>query len=200
MKNGTYYGKHLRRAAGSGRAVGCHPQGLRSLSRRVFMRSLSNLVNMLVGIISRPSSITSQIPQGTPELWPLNCPKLGFLLAKSKSFHPVFIKHGEHVGRHNISTKFYNQPVPPMHSWIMALELSKIRVYTLLGIEFSTGVFCVSLALLLLILHCIIFCVRGFCIIYNRHNPNNVPPPSKPEDSIFCKTNKFYWMKVNITI
>ena len=30
---------------------------------------------MLVGIISRPSSITSQIPPGTPELWPLNCPK-----------------------------------------------------------------------------------------------------------------------------
>ena len=30
---------------------------------------------MLVGIISRPSSITCQIPLGTPELWPLNCPK-----------------------------------------------------------------------------------------------------------------------------
>jgi len=32
------------------------------------------------------------------------------------------------------------------------------------------------------------------------HNPGNVPPPSKPEDSIICKTNKSYGMKVNITI
>ena len=32
------------------------------------------------------------------------------------------------------------------------------------------------------------------------HNPGNVPPPSIPEDSIFCKTNKAYGMKVNITI
>ena len=48
------------------------------LSQRVFIRPLSNLVNMLVGIISRPSSITCQIPLGTPKLQPLNCPKLGF--------------------------------------------------------------------------------------------------------------------------
>ena len=67
---------------------------------------------MLVGIISRQSSITSQITLGTPELWPLNCPKLGFPLSKSRSFHPVFIKLGEYVGEH-ISTKFYNQPNPP---------------------------------------------------------------------------------------
>ena len=32
------------------------------------------------------------------------------------------------------------------------------------------------------------------------HNPGNVPPPSKPEDSIFCKTIKSYGMNVNITI
>ena len=76
-------------------------------------KSLSNLVNMLVGITSRPSCITSQIPPGTPELWPANCPKLGFTLYKSKSCHPVFIKLGEYVGGHNISTKFYNQPSPP---------------------------------------------------------------------------------------
>ena len=68
---------------------------------------------MLVGIISRPSSITSQIPSGTPELWPLNCPKLGIPLSKSKSFHPVFVKLGEYVGGHNILTKFYNLPNPP---------------------------------------------------------------------------------------
>jgi len=30
---------------------------------------------MLVGIISRPSSITCQTPLGTHVLWPLNCPK-----------------------------------------------------------------------------------------------------------------------------
>jgi len=33
-----------------------------------------------------------------------------------------------------------------------------------------------------------------------RQYPGNVPPPSKPEDSIFCKTVNFYGMKVNITI
>jgi len=34
---------------------------------RVFNRSLSNKVNMFVCIMSQPSSITSQIPSGTPE-------------------------------------------------------------------------------------------------------------------------------------
>jgi len=135
-----------------------------SLSQRVFIQFLSNLVNMLVGIISRPSAITCQIPLGTPELWPLNCSKLGFPLSNSKSFRPVLIKLGEHVGRHNILTKFFNQPNPPRHSWIMALELSKnwLAVSALqveypapknvvITIEFTTtttGVFCVSLALL----------------------------------------------------
>jgi len=95
------------------------------LSKRVFIQSLSYLVNMLMGIISLPSSITSQIPPGTPELWPLNCPKLGFPLSKAKSCHPVFIKLGEYDGGHNISTKFYSLPNPIWHSWIMALELSK---------------------------------------------------------------------------
>ena len=37
----------------------------------------------------------------------------GLLLFKSKSLCPVFIKLGEYVGMHNISTKFYNQPNPP---------------------------------------------------------------------------------------
>jgi len=95
------------------RAGGRRPQSFRSLSQTVFIRSLSNLVNMLVGRISRPSSITSQIPTCTPELWPLNCPKLGFPLSKSNSFCPVLIKLGKYVGGHNISTTFYNQPNPP---------------------------------------------------------------------------------------
>jgi len=49
-----------------------------------------------------------------------------FLLPKSRSFHQVFIKLCEYVGVHYVSTKFYNQPNPPRHSGIMALELSKI--------------------------------------------------------------------------
>jgi len=65
---------------GTPAAGGRRPQGLCSPSPKVFIRSLSNLVNMLLGIISRPSSITSQIPPGTPELLSLNCPKLGFML------------------------------------------------------------------------------------------------------------------------
>ena len=39
------------------------PQGFRSLSQRVLIRSLSNLVNLLMCIMSKPISITSQIPQ-----------------------------------------------------------------------------------------------------------------------------------------
>ena len=39
-----------------------------------------------------------------------------FPLSKSKSFHRVFIKLGEYVCGHNISTKFYNQPNPPILS------------------------------------------------------------------------------------
>jgi len=76
--------------------LGRRPQGFRYLSQR-----------------PRPSSITSQIPAGTPELWPFNCTKLWFPLSKSKSFCLVFIKFGEYVGGHTISTKFYNQPHPP---------------------------------------------------------------------------------------
>jgi len=102
--------EHLQRA---GRR---RPQGFRSLSQRVFIQFLSNLVNMLVGIISRPSSITSHIPIGSSELWPLNCSKLGFPLSMSKSFHQVFIKLGKYVGGHNISTKFYYLPNPRRHS------------------------------------------------------------------------------------
>jgi len=79
--------------------LGRRPQGFRYLSQR-----------------PRPSSITSQIPAGTPELWPFNCTKIWFALSKSKSFCLVFIKLGEYVGGHNISTKFYNQPHPPCTS------------------------------------------------------------------------------------
>jgi len=91
----------------------------------------------------------------------------GFPLSKSKRFYPVFIKLGEYVGGRNISTKFYYLPNPPRHSWIMALELSKNWISGIcspswiscsqntlvvaITIEFTTnttGVFCVSLALL----------------------------------------------------
>jgi len=83
-------------------------------SQKVSIRSLSNLVNMLVGI-SPPSSITCQIPTGTPELWPLNCPKTELAVSGGKS----------------CSYKCIN---------------------VVITIEFTTnttGVFCVSLALLL---------------------------------------------------
>ena len=53
-------GRADRRA--DGRTGGRRPQGVRSLSQKVFIRSLSNLVNMLVGIISI-SAITSQTPK-----------------------------------------------------------------------------------------------------------------------------------------
>jgi len=33
-----------------------------------------------------------------------------------------------------------------------------------------------------------------------RHNPGNVPPIPKSQDSFFCKTNKNHGMKFNITI
>ena len=97
----------------------CPKLGFTLSNQRVFITSLSNLVNMLVCIMSWPSSITSQIPQGTPELWLFNCPKLSKIrvctckLSKSKSVGPVFIKPDKYVGGHNISTKFYNQPNPP---------------------------------------------------------------------------------------
>ena len=93
---------------------------------------------MLVGIISRPSSITSQIPQTLLYNGPWIVQKLGFPFSKSKSFHPVFIKLNEYVGGHHISTKFYNPPNPPRYSWIMALELFKIRVSALYVKEFSS--------------------------------------------------------------
>jgi len=110
----------------NGRAGRRRPECFRILSQRVFIRSLSNLVNMLVGIISRPSSITSLIPTGIPELWPSHCPILGFPLSESKNFHPVLIKLGEYVGRHNISTKFYNQPNPPGTSELWPLYCPKL--------------------------------------------------------------------------
>jgi len=144
------------------------PQGFRSLSQRLLIQSLSNEVNMSVGIISWPSSITSQIPSDTPELWPLNCSKLGFPLFMSKSSHPVFIKLGEYVDGHNISTKFYNLPNPPCtpEVWpfncpktelaVSALQVEKSAPKNVvITIEFTTNttsVFCVSLALLFTIL------------------------------------------------
>jgi len=123
---------------------------------------------MLVGIISQQSSITSQIPPGTPELWPLNCPKLGFPLSKTKSFHLVVIKLGEYVGGHNISTKFYylpNLPGTPV-LWPSNCPKTELAVSALqveypapknvvIAIQFSTymtGVFRVSLALLFIYL------------------------------------------------
>ena len=91
----------------------------------------------------------------------------GFPLSKSKSVNPVFIKLGEYVGGHNISTKFYNLPNPPgtPELWPLNCPKTELAVSALqveypapknvvITIEFTTnttGVFCVSLALLFLV-------------------------------------------------
>ena len=73
---------------------------------------------MLVGIISRPSSITCQIPPGTHELWPLNCPKTELAVSALQVEYPAL--------KNVVTTIEFNTN--------------------------TTGVFCVSLALLLLLL------------------------------------------------
>jgi len=123
--------------AAGGRTGGRRRQAFRSLNQRVFIRSLSNLVNMLLCIMSRSSSKSSQIPKAHPEIWPLNCPKLGFPLFKSKSFCPVLIKLAEYVGGHNILTTFYNQAnplMPPPELWPLncsklGFPLSKSKIF-----------------------------------------------------------------------
>jgi len=100
----------------------------------------------------------------------LELSKWGFPLSKSKSFHLVFFKLGEYVGGHNILTKFYNQPYPsgtpelwPLNCPKTELVVSALQVKypafqkVVITIEFTTkttGVVCVSLALLLTILTC----------------------------------------------
>jgi len=44
---------------------------------------------MLMGIISWPSSITCQIPPGTPKLWPLNCPKTELAVSALQVEYPA---------------------------------------------------------------------------------------------------------------
>jgi len=44
---------------------------------------------MLLGIISRPSFITSQIPPGTPELWPVNCLKTELAVSALQVEYPA---------------------------------------------------------------------------------------------------------------
>ena len=123
---------------------------------------------MLVGIISRPSSITSQIPPGTPELWPLNCPKLGFPLSKSKSLHRSLSNLVNMlVGIISWPSSIISQiPSGTPELWPLNCPKTELAVYTfqveylapknvVITIEFTTntsGVFCVSLALLLNVL------------------------------------------------
>jgi len=82
----------------------------------------------------------------------------------SQSFHQVFIKLGEYVSGHNISTKFYGQPNPPGTPELWPFNCSKTKLavsalkveypapkYVVIRIVFTTnttGVFYVSLALL----------------------------------------------------
>jgi len=84
--------------AAVGRAGGWRPQSFGYLSQIVFIRSLSNLVYILVCIMSRPT----EIPQALLYYGPLIFPKLGFPLSKAKSVCLVFIKLGNYVGGYNI--------------------------------------------------------------------------------------------------
>ena len=45
---------------------------------------------------------------------------------RPQSFHQVFIKLGEYVGVHNVSTKFYNQPNPPCTPEFRSLNCPKL--------------------------------------------------------------------------
>ena len=94
--------------------------------------------NILTKFYNQPN------PQETPEIWPLTCAKLSTIrvpLYKSNSCHSIFVKLGEYVGGHNISTKLYNLPNPTRHSWIMAFELSTIRVSAILIKKFSSSIY-----------------------------------------------------------
>jgi len=109
--------EHLRRA-GRGR----RPQGFRSLRQILLIRSFQTWL---------VCSIISQNSTSTLELWPFNCPMLGFPISKSKSFYPVFIKLSEYVGGHNISTNFYNLPNPPGTPELWPLNCPKMLSITL---------------------------------------------------------------------
>jgi len=64
------------------------------------------------------------------ELWPLKSLKLGFTLSTFMSFHSVFIKPCEYVGDTLLRPSSITSQIP-RHSWIMAIELSKIMVSAL---------------------------------------------------------------------
>ena len=51
----------------------------------------------------------------------------GLSLSKSKSFHQVFIKLGEYVGVHNVSTKFFNHRSPPGNPELWPLYCPKLE-------------------------------------------------------------------------
>jgi len=55
---------------------------------------------MLVGIISLQSSLTSQIPPVTPELWPLNGPKTELAVCALQVEYPA---------PHNVITIIYHK-------------------------------------------------------------------------------------------
>jgi len=64
--------------------------GITNLETKDGLSSDSLHKPMLKGMISHPSSITSQIAPGTPELWSFNCPKfyqISCPFYKSNSFH-----------------------------------------------------------------------------------------------------------------
>jgi len=122
---------------------------------------------MLVGIISRPSSITSQIPPCTPEFWPLNCPKKGFPLSKSKIFVLSFSNLVNMLVGIIFRPSSITCQIPPCTPELWPLNCPKTQLAVsalqvkypvpknvVITIEFTTnttGVFCVSLALLFML-------------------------------------------------
>ena len=64
----------------------------------------------------------------------------GYPLSKSKSFHQVFIKLGEYVGVHNVTTKFYNQQNPPCTPELWPLNCPKLG-FSLYVKEFSSDLY-----------------------------------------------------------
>ena len=153
-------------AAGSGHRPQCFPLSKSKSFHPTFIK-LGEYVsghNISTKFYYQPNPLGTPLLNYGPWIVP-HCPKLGFLLCKSNSFHLTFIKLGEYVGGHNISIKFYKLPNPQgllnFAPWIVQ-KLNKRYLLSqveypapktvVITIEFTTNmtcVFCVSLALLL---------------------------------------------------
>jgi len=84
--------------------------GITNLETKDGLSSDSLHKPMLKGMISHPSSITSQIAPGTPELWSFNCPKFYQISDVRSISQTVFIESplllNSHFGNLIIITKW----------------------------------------------------------------------------------------------